>query len=53
MVQLLGQIAFWSILLSAISAGTANVFAAAMTGAFTAMVIAILPGLYAELEASQ
>ncbi|MDH3786962.1 MAG: hypothetical protein OES53_00220 [Xanthomonadales bacterium] len=51
--QILGQLAFWSILLAGLTAGGGNILVAASAGAVIALLIAIAPGIFAGLEATQ
>lgn len=51
--QILGQIAFWSILLWGLTAGDGNIIAAGLAGATVAIMIAIIPGIFAELVVNQ
>jgi hypothetical protein len=51
--QILGQVAFWGILLMGIVSSTHNLIVAAISGAFIAIIISIIPGIFAELEVSQ
>jgi hypothetical protein len=48
--QIFGQIAFWGVLLSGLSAGNGNIIAAGLAGATIAVTIAIIPAIFAELE---
>ena len=49
-VQILGQIAFWAVLLTSISAGMWGAIVGGVIGAVIAILIAFIPGLFAELE---
>jgi hypothetical protein len=51
--QILGQAAFWSILLTGIIVRNGNFIVAAIAGALIAIVIAIIPGIFAGLEESK
>ena len=51
--QILGQIAFWGILLSGLLVGGSNVIVAALAGAIIAIMIAIIPGIFAELDVNR
>jgi hypothetical protein len=51
--QILGQIAFWSILLSGLLVSGSNVIVAALAGAIIAIMIAIIPGIFAELDVNR
>ena len=50
LVQILGQMVFWSVLLTGISAGMWGAIVGGMIGAVFAIMIAFIPGFFAELE---
>lgn len=49
-VQLIGQLVFWSSLLIGISAGLQQAIIGGVFGAIIALVIALIPGIFAELQ---
>lgn len=51
--QILGQMAFWGFLVTGIVVGEGNLVLAAIAGAFIAIMIAMIPGIFAGLEESQ
>jgi hypothetical protein len=50
LVQILGQFVFWAMLLTGLRLGLLSAIAGGIIGAFIAMLIALAPGLFAELE---
>jgi len=50
LAQLLGQFVFWAMLLTGLRAGLFSSIAGGINGAVIAMLIALIPGLFAELE---
>lgn len=53
LVQILAQFAFWSVFILGIVAGNGDMIVAALAGAFIALLIASIPGLFAALELSR
>lgn len=51
LVQLLGQVAFWSALLFGISAGLGGLVVGFLVGVVLAVLIAMIPGFFSKLEA--